>query len=350
MLTACDRAGDVTRAQAWLRNVEALSSSLNLASIPTLAHCWTAFGSVLCQVGRLREGETALRMGLTKGDASFRHLRFATRAALADLWIRQGRLDEAAQLLSENIERVEILAPRARLYLARREYDMAAALARQALRHLVGDRFRSAPLLLTVVEAELQSGNLTAADEAAAELARLADGCEGGFVAAHAALGLAKVGEARGATASAIQQLEAALRTLQHGGSALLTAEVQLQLARLSRRDHPAAAAVAAETALVLYRMLGGPEADAAARLLRELGRQVPAPARVPTALDSLSPREREVLGCIAEGLSNPEIATRLFITAKTAEHHVSSILSKLGLKNRTEAAAFAASYSISPA
>jgi DNA-binding NarL/FixJ family response regulator len=68
-----------------------------------------------------------------------------------------------------------------------------------------------------------------------------------------------------------------------------------------------------------------------------------------PRPLDVLSKREREVLGLVAQGLSNPGIATRLFITPKTAEHHVSNILGKLGLRNRAEAAAFAASLQISP-
>ena len=70
-----------------------------------------------------------------------------------------------------------------------------------------------------------------------------------------------------------------------------------------------------------------------------DMGEPLPHP-HAPTLIEPLSPRELEVLGLIADGLSNREIAEELFIAITTVKKHVSNILGKLGVTNRTHAVA----------
>lgn len=73
-------------------------------------------------------------------------------------------------------------------------------------------------------------------------------------------------------------------------------------------------------------------------RLIGEFAQRPWARPEPSTALDELTPRETEVLRLVAEGLSNAEIAARLVVTEETVKTHVSRMLGKLGLRDRTQA------------
>ena len=83
-------------------------------------------------------------------------------------------------------------------------------------------------------------------------------------------------------------------------------------------------------------------QAAIAHKLMRELQRSARLSSEVALTQEPLTEREVEVLGLVARGLSNQEIAKRLEISERTARTHVSNILDKLHLANRTQAALYA--------
>ena len=124
----------------------------------------------------------------------------------------------------------------------------------------------------------------------------------------------------------------------------LQVARVRLELARaLAPSDRPAAT-VEARAAIACFERLGAAsDRDRAAALLRDLGDTARSRARdAEVAVGELTGREREVLALVSQGLTNNQIAERLYISPKTAEHHVGRVLTKLGVRSRAEAAALA--------
>ena len=125
---------------------------------------------------------------------------------------------------------------------------------------------------------------------------------------------------------------------------------MSLEVAQLlAAAGEPAAAVVEAQRALTTFDGLGAKLlADRTEALLRSLGSRTHRVGRSPdTSLAELSRREREVLELLRGGLTNAEIAARLFISGRTAEHHVGRVLGKLGMRSRAEAAAFATAHLI---
>jgi DNA-binding NarL/FixJ family response regulator len=80
----------------------------------------------------------------------------------------------------------------------------------------------------------------------------------------------------------------------------------------------------------------------AASGLLDRMRRDYVAPKQEAEPLELLSPREVEVLRLVARGLENAQIAEELHISPRTAKNHISSVLTKLGMSNRVQAAIYA--------
>ena len=121
----------------------------------------------------------------------------------------------------------------------------------------------------------------------------------------------------------------------------LESTRVRLDIARALVDQRPTVAAAEARSALRSFERIGATTyADEAASLLRSMGERVSTPGTGDVGI--LTRREEEVLRLVGLGLSNPEIAERLFISRKTAAHHVSNILTKLGMRNRSELVAYA--------
>jgi DNA-binding NarL/FixJ family response regulator len=99
---------------------------------------------------------------------------------------------------------------------------------------------------------------------------------------------------------------------------------------------------VPAETLFEAVRVIAAGEALLAPaitrRLIAEFARLRPRQQARPADLDALTPRETEILGLVAEGLSNHEIAERLVLSDETVKTHVSHVLGKLGLRDRAQA------------
>ena len=196
------------------------------------------------------------------------------------------------------------------------------------------------PALELLIVTRLAIGDADSAREAADRLVTIAREAGLERLEACAALADGRVHAAQGDERAAAQ-LVRAVELFASLGLPLEAARAQLELARTLAVSAPAAAVREGKLAMTAFDRLGAqPDADAAAGLLRSLGDS--AGRAWPRGAEGLTRREGEVLGLLAEGCSNAQIAERLVISKRTAEHHVASILSKLGLHSRSEAVAYA--------
>lgn len=336
-LSACEMAGDLPRTEHWC---QAASEFARRRACPFLsAYCRTTYGSLLTQMGRWDAAETALREAIHTFEAGHRALRVHAILKLADLRVCQGRLEEAEVLLTGYEDNSAAVVPLARLYLARGEPELARRLLEQATDSAPSPVIQHAPLLALLVDVVLAQGDLAAAREIVARLAHVAVQSRSEFLLAQVDIAQGHIQRVANQP-DAIDYYHRALKHLQSYEHCLLAARTRLEMAYLLRETDKTGAVMWAQAACASFERMGAVrDADEAQKLLRELG----IPGRSgPRSMGLLTPRETEVLTLISGGLTNPEIAARLFLSVKTVEHHVSQILGKLGVRSRLEAVALA--------
>ena len=338
---ACELVNDVVRADQWMRATAEVMASRNVVG----AFCRAHYGGILTAAGRWHEAEVQLIDAARHFDRGMPERRAAAIIRLADLRVRQGRLEEAGQLLKGLEQHPDAVRTLAAFHLARGDVALARDLLERATEGAdekvaaIGASTMLGPLLAQLVDVYLEQGCIPEAEQAAQRLHRIAQAQHGTYLPAAAALAQGRVCVASG-RGDARACLSAALDGFAKSQLPMELARTRLEMAYALAERSPEVAIAEAKAALEDFERLDAARyADAAGALLRSLG----APIRTgPKGFGALTRREAEVLELIGAGLSNSEIGDRLYITRKTVEHHVGNVLSKLGLRNRAEAAGYA--------
>jgi DNA-binding NarL/FixJ family response regulator len=211
--------------------------------------------------------------------------------------------------------------------LAGGEVETASASISSALAAAADERLVRARLLPAAVEIDLAAGDLDRARAASDELAEIASTYGTTGFAAQARQAHGSVLLAEGAVAQALTTLRHALRTWQELGSPYAVATVRILLARaydeLGDRD---AARLEQAAAQAEFARLGAGPGGA--------GR------RRPDRTGGLTAREAQVLGLVAAGKSNQQIAAELVLSIRTVERHLATVYDKLGVHGRSARAA----------
>jgi DNA-binding CsgD family transcriptional regulator/predicted negative regulator of RcsB-dependent stress response len=338
LMLACEQAGDMERPQQWSAVLEDFVRKYD--HVVLLAFCRTCCADVFAANGRVDAAEEELVAAIKElTDAGQRSRCVNPAARLAEIRVLQGRFDEAEELLVGFDGEPDATRAAVGLRLARGEPAPAAVILERRLDEVGRSSVLAVPLLDQLVDARLAEGRLEDASVAADAIAATAGPSGRERIPATAAFARGRVAMARG-DAAAVSELQKAINHFTVLGLRLDAARCRLALARTLASESPEIAIDTARQARNELEALGDSrEADIAAALMRSLGAKGRAG---PRATGLLTQREIEVLRLLREGLTNAEIAARLFISPKTAEHHVSRIFAKLGLSKRSEAAAYA--------
>ena len=337
VIEACRALFDFSRAREWTAELDRWVSAR-----PTIVafrgKCLVHRSEILRQSGAwseaLTEAERACAWSGTH-ENSFKYPAGAAFYELGEIHRLRGNPEEATAAYRSASEHGHVPEPGLTLLqFAEGKRDVAAA----SVRRLLGERqatLARAEVLLAAAEVLTAVDDLTTARSAADELARMSEQVAAPAVRAYAA-------NANGAVLLADNELPAALRRLRESWTLWQELELPYQAARVrvliaqacQQLGDSVAAAFEFDAARQFFQRVSAQPDLARVAELRE-------PKRA-TVSHVLSARELEVIGLVAKGRTNREIARQLSISERTVDRHVSNILLKLNLPTRSAATAYA--------
>jgi len=342
VLAAYEAVHDYERAAEWCRTMQAFAARRHVRPVASL--CRNFLAGLLIVRGHWDEAEAAL----APSTAPPPHAGLRAVAMLGELRVRQGRFDEAEALLRRSAHLGEAQLALARLALERGDPRAALDLLDRCLRRLSPTaRVERARVQAVAVAAHVASGETAEAAALTEDLEALATeiGTPGLQASARHARGL--VAAARGAHDEARRAFEDAIDGWSRAGLPFERGCARLALAgALAALGRASAARDEARRAGEELAALGAhARASAATALAASL--EPACDGAPPGQRPPLSAREMEVLALVSQGLSNKEIAARLFLSEHTVKRHVANILSRLGLPSRAAAVAYAARHDL---
>jgi LuxR family maltose regulon positive regulatory protein len=339
LVNACTAVLDYERAFEWCDRIAEFAE--RYGSRYMLAFCRAEYGAVYLWRGQWTEAEYVLEASVEDFSRSRPTMVGSPLAGLAELRRRQARAEEAALLLDQAGPSAPAQLCRARLALDQGDARRAVELVERLLRQTPAERkLDRAPALELLVRAWVARGELEqalAALESLQEIERLV-GTDP--LRASTELGEGLLEAAGGDHERARTLLEDAVDRFQRIGAPFEASQARIELATsLAALGRTELAEQEATTAQDRLLELGAEaEAERAGQLLKLVARG----GGDGPGLSRITRREREVLGLLAQGLTNRQIAERLVVSEHTVHRHVTNILRKLGLSSRTAAAAYA--------
>jgi ATP/maltotriose-dependent transcriptional regulator MalT len=331
LVGACALVRDYDRAAEWCDRIAEFAE--RYGSRYMLAFCRAEYGAVHVARGRWDEAGRLLEAAHEDFSRSRPAWTGGPLVELAELRRRQGRVAETERLLAEAGPSPAALLCHARVLLDRGDLRGAAERGQRVLRRTPPGSPRRVDALELVLGARLALGDLAGAKRAAEALREVAAEAGTRYLQATADLAGGRLAAARARHSRAQALLEDAADAFAEAGTPYEEARARSELATVLQACGRAADARR--------------EASAARAALTRLGAREPAGMPDPPA--DVTPREREVLALLAEGLTNREIASRLVVSEHTVHRHVTNILRKLGLSSRAAAAAHAVRSGIAP-